>query len=92
MHIGSFSVPDVRLYPALVEATRTIYDKFPSDEADMRTLAQLLGHKSPKSGAFLSKLAALRAYGLIEGRGRVRVMGLSLLNALHCPDCTRLKG
>lgn len=36
-------------------------------------LAKFLGHKSAKSGTFLAKLVYLRAYGLIEGRGIVKV-------------------
>lgn len=74
MKIGRYDIPDLRLFPTLVDATKLIYDKFTSEEiSDMEMLARLLGHKSAKSGAFLSKMAALRAYGLIEGRGAVRV-------------------
>lgn len=74
MRVGNYSIPDVRIFPALVEATRLIYDTYPNEEIrDMGALAQLLGHKSEKSGTFLAKLTFLRAYGLIEGRGAVRV-------------------
>lgn len=74
MKVGRYEIPNMRLFPTLVEATRVIYDKFTSDEVtDLGTLAGLLGHKSAKSGAFLTKVAALRDYGLIEGRGSVRV-------------------
>lgn len=59
----------MRLYPMLVEATKKIYEKFKSDEAtNQLTVAQLIGHKSV-SGGFLTKLACMRAYGLIEKRG-----------------------
>lgn len=74
MKVGRYDIPDLRLFPTLAEATRLIYDKFGSEEVgDMETLARLLRHKSARSGAFLSKMAALRAYGLIEGRGTIRV-------------------
>lgn len=39
----------------------------------MDMLAKFLGHKSANSGTFLAKLTYLRAYGLIEGRGTVKV-------------------
>jgi len=74
MRVGNYTIPNVRLFPALVEATRKIYDTYPNQEvSDMKTLALLLGHKSEKSGTFLAKMTFLRAYGLIEGRGAVRV-------------------
>jgi hypothetical protein len=70
MKVGSYDIPDMRLYPRLVEAAKLIYEKFASEEAkDLNLVAQLLGHDSANSGAFLSKLAQLRAYGLIERRG-----------------------
>ena len=77
MRVGNYTIPDVRLYPALVEAVKTIYDTYPTEEiSDIDVLAKLLGHKSAKSGTFLAKMTFLRAYGLIEGRGTVRVSEL----------------
>lgn len=74
MKVGTYTIPDVRLYPALVEATKLIYDKYPSEEVtDMKVLANLLGHKTENSGTFLAKMTFMRAYGLIEGRGSVKV-------------------
>lgn len=74
MRVGNYTIPDVRLFPSLIEATRLIYDTYPNEEvSDMKALAQLLGHKSEKSGTFLAKMTFLRAYGLIEGRGAVRI-------------------
>jgi hypothetical protein len=74
MRVGNYTIPDVRLFPALVDATKVIYDTYPNEEvSDMTALAQLLGHKTEKSGTFLAKMTFLRAYGLIEGRGTVRV-------------------
>lgn len=76
MKIGSYEVPNMRLYPRLVEASKLIYEKFGSEEAtDLNLVAQLLGHKSANSGAFLSKIAQMRAYGTIEKRG-VKVTNL----------------
>jgi hypothetical protein len=74
MRVGNYTIPDLRLFPNLVEATKKLYDTYSNQEvSDMKTLAILLGHKSEKSGAFLAKMTFLRAYGLIEGRGAVRV-------------------
>jgi len=74
MRVGSYSIPDMRLFPDLVDATRKIYETYPNEEvSDANALAQLLGHKSDKSGTYLSKMTCLRTYGLIEGRGTVRV-------------------
>ena len=65
----------------MVEAVRTIYDRYSFDEVDdLDAVARALGHIKAKSGAFLLKLATLRAYGLVEGRGRLRLteVGCSL--------------
>lgn len=68
--VGKYDIPEMRIYPLLFEDTKKLYEHFKSEEAkDTLTVAQLLGHKSDKSGAFLRKLACLRAYGLIEKRG-----------------------
>jgi hypothetical protein len=68
--VGKYDIPNIRLHPTLFEATKTLYEKFTSEEApDQLTVANLLGHKTDKSGAFISKLADLRAYGLITSRG-----------------------
>lgn len=69
MKVGKYDIPNMRLYPTLVSDTERLYDKFVSDEAKPLATAQLLGHKTDRSGAFLKKLACLRAYGLVEKRG-----------------------
>jgi hypothetical protein len=75
-----YDVPEVRLYPTLVGATKAIYEKFSSEEAENpEVIAKLLGHKTANSGAFLTKLACLRSYGLVERRGlRVTDLGKKL--------------
>jgi len=68
--VGKYDIPWFRLHPSLVEATKTLYEQYKSDEApDTLTVANLLGHKTNKSGGFLTKLADLRSYGLITSRG-----------------------
>lgn len=67
--IGKYSVPDIRLFPTIYEAIKDLYENYVFDEAkDEDAVAVLLGHKSANSGAFLSKLADLRLYGLLEPR------------------------
>jgi hypothetical protein len=74
MKVGTYTIPDIKLFPSLVEATKLIYDKYPTEEiSDMKILANLLGHKTDRSGTYLNKMTCLRAYGLIEGRGTVKV-------------------
>lgn len=70
MKIGKYDIPQFRLHPTLVEATKILYEQYKSEEApDMLAVSKLLGHKSPKSGGFLTKLADMRSYGLITSRG-----------------------
>jgi len=77
MKVGTYDIPLFRL-PNLLDDTKTIYQQFPKEEIkDMDTVAKLLNHKSAQSGAFRQKLADLRAYGLIEGRGGVKVSDLA---------------
>jgi hypothetical protein len=74
-------VPPIRLYPTLIDAIRRLYSRFQDNEvSDLNEVATALGHTSAKSGAFLLKLTALRAYGLIDGRGKIHVseLGASL--------------
>lgn len=71
IRIGNFTIPLFRI-SSLIEPTKIVYEKYPDREVSQDALAALLGHKS-KSGGFLYKLASLRAYGLLEGRGNVRI-------------------
>jgi len=74
-------VPPIRLYPTLIDAIRRLYSRFQDNEvSDLNEVATALGHTSAKSGALLLKLTALRAYGLIDGRGKIHVseLGASL--------------
>ena len=81
MRIGRYGVPPIRLYPTLIDAIRRLYSRFQDNEvSDLNEVATALGHTSAKSGALLLKLTALRAYGLIDGRGKIHVseLGASL--------------
>ena len=70
MKVGKYDIPNMRLHPNLFEATKLLYENFKSEEPpDALTVAKVLEHQTDKSGAFISKLADLRAYGLMEKRG-----------------------
>jgi len=72
-----WSVPEMRIYPELYDDIKKLYGKFGQSEVDPETVAQLWGHKSMKSSQFrVTKLGCLRAYGLIDGRGKIRVSTL----------------
>src|SRR5712691_5439530 len=86
MKVGTYDIPLFRL-PNLLDDTKTIYQQFPKEEIkDMDTVAKLLKHKSASSGAFRQKLADMRAYGLIEGRGGVKISDLAKRIAYPKPD------
>jgi len=82
MDIGNFSVPNnPNRLPRLIEHTKKIYDTYHADAiANAKkndALAQLLGYKSSNNGAYWSELAALKAYGLLEGRSDLRITELA---------------
>jgi len=79
MKVGKYEIPDIRI-SSLIKPTKDIYDKWPAEEPpSQEAVALVLGHKTAKSGAFLSKLAWLRDYGLIEKKGlRVTELGKKL--------------
>lgn len=82
MDIGNFSVPNnpYRL-PRLIEHTKKIYDTYHADAITNANkndaLAQLLGFKSSNNGAYWTELAALKAYGLLEGRSDLKITELA---------------
>ena len=71
MRLGSLTLPDYRL-PVLVSDVKKIQERFPGQVVRYANknpgLARLLGYSSTRNGAFLSKLTAMRAYGLLQGR------------------------
>jgi hypothetical protein len=76
MKVGKYTYPDWRLQPTLIETIKKIYGKFALKRIDDKdVLAKFLGHTGV-TGAFLSKMAALRAYGLVSGRGYIQVTEL----------------
>ncbi len=65
--IGSYDYPETQL-GTLVNSMEVLVKKFYGTANDAKTFAEALGHNSNKSGAFLTKLADLRKYCLIEKR------------------------
>ncbi len=81
MKIGTYSIPDnPNRLPKLVEHTKKIYDTHEGRSIVNVTkndaLAQLLGYKSSRNGAYWGELATLKAYGLLEGRSDLKVSDL----------------
>lgn len=75
--VTGWKIPLMRLYPELYDNVKKLYGKFGQDEVDQENVAQLWGHKSAKSSQFaFVKLGSLRSYGLIEGRGKIKVSDL----------------
>jgi hypothetical protein len=72
MKVGDKTIPENRL-PSLIEAVKTLYGKFGTKEIDDETASRLLGHTTSRSGAYIQKRADLRAFGLIEPRGPIKV-------------------
>lgn len=58
---------------SLLSDLKRIFDKFDKAETALPIISEFLGHKSSKSGTFLYKIAAFRAYGLADGRGKIAV-------------------
>jgi len=66
-------IPHYRMSTNLLSDLKRIFDKFGKAETALPIISEFLGHKSSKSGTFLYKTAAFRAYGLADGRGKIAV-------------------
>jgi hypothetical protein len=81
MKIGNYSIPNnpFRL-PRLIQDAKKIYDKYKGEtiiDANRNDeLAILLGYKSSNNGSFRAELSALRVYGLVEGKGDIKISDL----------------
>jgi len=65
--LGSYEIPGIRIEEA-IDAARALEQNLLGKEASKEAFAKALG-QSPNSGSFFVKLADLRRYGLISGRG-----------------------
>ncbi len=72
--LGTYSYPDIRFGDA-VEIAGRVLSKF-SGSVTVKGLAWELG-MAENSGTLFAKIAALRDFGLVEGRGELRVSDLA---------------
>lgn len=84
--IGSKEIPKFRLSTQLLGDIKILYDKFGLNANDLPTVARVLGHESDRSGTFLTKIASMRSYGLLDGRGKVFVTDIGEKIAFHPND------
>ena len=78
MQIGNYSIPESpQRLPELIIKIKKIYEVYDRNEIKDAlkndTLAKLLGYKSSNNGSYQRKLRAFRDYGLLEGKGSVKV-------------------
>lgn len=66
--LGSYSYPQVGVDSAIDYAAKVV-NSLGTDNFDRGTLAAALGYKNPKSGTFSTRMADLKLYGIIDGRG-----------------------
>jgi hypothetical protein len=75
-YINNFDYPDVEVDEA-IGIIKIFKEKLGGQTNNFDSLAALLDHKSAKSGAFRAKLADLAKYGLVTGRGEVKLTQLA---------------
>jgi len=66
--IQGFHLPDLDPDEA-VEIANTIVNEFGSEVTDEEAFARSIGHSTSNSGAYYKKVADLRRYGILPGRG-----------------------
>ena len=71
--IGAYKYPEHKIEEAVEIVEMISEEKITKQDL----LAEKLGHKSKKSGAFRNKLTSLRRYGLINSRGDIEMTTLS---------------
>lgn len=81
--LGSYYYPDARLNEALRVVTSVI-EGF-NGQITVEGLKQHLG-MAERSGAFTAKVASIKAYGLLEGRGELRATEVAQRAVLGAPD------
>ena len=83
--LGTYSYPDIRFSDA-IEISARILNKF-KGSIRVKGLAWELG-MAENSGTLFAKIAALRDFGLVEGRGELRVSDLAqrIINPSNEPE------
>jgi hypothetical protein len=85
LRVGTFKVPYFRL-PKLLHDLSQIFDEYGEDTIESpttnETLAHILGYQESNNGTYHTKLADLRAFGLLEGHGnqtKISAVGRKIL-------------
>ncbi|MEM0134687.1 MAG: hypothetical protein QXU18_05585 [Thermoplasmatales archaeon] len=78
MQIGNYTIPDSpNRLPTLIEKIRKVFDVYDKQEIKdylrNNELATTLGYKSWNNGSYQRTVKALKEYGLIEGKGDLKV-------------------
>lgn len=66
--IASYKFPEIEAQDA-VEIADVLVNEFGGESNSEAAFAQALGHSSPKSGAYKSKMADARKWGVVSSRG-----------------------
>lgn len=90
MLVGNYSIPDSpNRLPDLLDLLKKIYDIYTrediKDVLKNDGLAKLLNYKSSNNGSYQRKIRAFRDYGLLEGKGDLRV-SIRGENILYGPE------
>lgn len=76
MKIGTYDIPDIRLFPTSVDTLSEIYKVKKREKIPSKDLAILLGFKYGTEPHYYRKIHALQAYGLLDGKGIFQISEL----------------
>ncbi|MFH0961409.1 MAG: hypothetical protein V1820_01875 [archaeon] len=74
--LGQYDYPDLSFTLAL-QSVKELDSKLKGDEMTLEGMSSALGHGTHKSGGFLMKIADLRRFGLLSGRGKMTLSDLA---------------
>lgn len=80
--IGGYEYPTLDPEEA-VDIAETLVKKFNGEPSNPEAFAQSIGHNTTNSGAYITKIADMRRYGLIESRG---LKATDLANRISIPE------
>lgn len=91
MKIGTMNIPHHRLGD-LLEIPGMFYGKFGFDPIEGEIASKMMGYSGSNNGAYIRKVADLRAYGLLNPRGKIQVSELGRKVAFPEDDEERQAG
>lgn len=68
-NLGTYEYPKMTISKALEIAKQ--FEQKLDGKSSIKTFAEALGHTNMQSGTFIVKMAELRKYGIVEGRGDI---------------------